>query len=162
MLHLLVFPATDLLPSMKFWVFTAVTLMIIVFWDVSPFSLVGHYEVCCLSLQGRRVKMAEVGNDPPDYMSSHLRRQESSIEYLRVGYEVLTVVVMLASCFHTDNLLSLFDREDGDDMFLRNFFDFQRTTRRYIPEDSTVIYVSLPCWICDFIVTGYFFFFSFL
>jgi hypothetical protein len=33
-------------------------------------------------------------------------------------------------------LRGLFDREDGDDMFLQNIVDFQRTTRRYIPEGS--------------------------
>jgi hypothetical protein len=32
----------------------------------------------------------------------------------------------------------LFDPEDGDDMFLRNVVDFQRTTRRYIPEVQTL------------------------
>jgi hypothetical protein len=30
----------------------------------------------------------------------------------------------------------LVDLEDGDDMFFRNVDYFQRTTRRYIPEDT--------------------------
>jgi hypothetical protein len=42
---------------------------------------------------------------------------------------------MLVTCFHAGFLLGLFfDREDRCDMFLRNI----RTTRRYIPEDSTL------------------------
>jgi hypothetical protein len=74
--------------------------------------------MCCLSLQGRRVKVAEVGDDPPEYMSSYHRRQDSSIEHMLVRYEVLTVVVMLSTCFHTDNFSTYSTMKDGGDMFL--------------------------------------------
>jgi hypothetical protein len=41
-----------------------------------------------------------------------------------VRFEILTAVVMkstqLAPCFHAGNMLSLFDPEDGGDMFLKN------------------------------------------
>jgi hypothetical protein len=50
------------------------------------------------------------------------------------------VRVMLAACFHAGFLLRLFlDPEDGGDMSLRNVIDTQRTTRRYIPQDSTLL-----------------------
>jgi hypothetical protein len=46
---------------------------------------------------------------------------------------------ILVACFHADFLLGLFlEPENGGDMFLRNVVDIQRTTRRYIPEDSTL------------------------
>jgi hypothetical protein len=36
-------------------------------------------------------------------------------------------------------LLGLFfDSEDGGKMFLQNVFDFQQTTRHYIPENKTL------------------------
>jgi hypothetical protein len=73
---------------------------------------------------------------------------------LIVRFEVLTAVVMkspifwditpcsplkvnrqLATCFHAGILLGLFDSEDRGSVTLVNF---QRTTRRYIPEDSTL------------------------
>jgi hypothetical protein len=48
---------------------------------------------------------------------------------------------MFATCFHADFLLSLFfDPEDGDDLFLRTSVGFQRTTRRYIPEETKDAY----------------------
>jgi hypothetical protein len=41
--------------------------------------------------------------------------------------------------FHAGFLFGLFfDSEDGGDIFLRNIVDYQRTTWRYIPEDSTL------------------------
>jgi hypothetical protein len=55
----------------------------------------------------------------------------------RVGEEE-TSVALLATFFHAGFLLgSLFDPEDGDDMFLRNVGDFQRAAQRYIPGDRT-------------------------
>jgi hypothetical protein len=47
--------------------------------------------------------------------------------------------ICLPPAFTLIFLLGLFfDHEDGGDMFLRNIFDFQRTTRSYIPEDRTL------------------------
>jgi hypothetical protein len=46
---------------------------------------------------------------------------------------------LLVTCFHAGFLHGLiFDPEDGGDMALRNVGYFQRTTRCYIPKDSTV------------------------
>jgi hypothetical protein len=42
----------------------------------------------------------------------------------------------LGICVHAGILLDLFDTENGVEMFLRNVVDFQRTTQRYITEDS--------------------------
>jgi hypothetical protein len=44
----------------------------------------------------------------------------------------------VATWFHAGILLGLSDPEDGGNMLLRNVGYFQRTTRRYIPEDSTL------------------------
>jgi hypothetical protein len=57
-----------------------------------------------------------------------------------VGFEVLTAMIMvvwditprLATCFHAGIVLSLFDHENGSDMFPETSDDFQRTARRYI------------------------------
>jgi hypothetical protein len=44
---------------------------------------------------------------------------------------------VFATCYHPGILLGFFDPKDGGDMFYDTSVDFQRTTRRYIPEDST-------------------------
>jgi hypothetical protein len=48
-------------------------------------------------------------------------------------------MICLAFCFHAGFLLGLFlEHVVGGDMFLLNVADFQRTTRCYIPEESTL------------------------
>jgi hypothetical protein len=42
----------------------------------------------------------------------------------------------LPTCFHACILLVLFDPEDRGDLPPETSLDFERTTRRYIPEDS--------------------------
>jgi hypothetical protein len=50
----------------------------------------------------------------------------------------LNIQALLATCFQAGLLLGLsFDSEDGDEMLLRNAFDFQWTAWRYVPEDQT-------------------------
>jgi hypothetical protein len=54
-------------------------------------------------------------------------------------------IALLPTCFHARFLLGLiFDPEEVGDMFLRNVVDFQRITRRYIPEDRILqLYSSI-------------------
>jgi hypothetical protein len=48
-------------------------------------------------------------------------------------------MALLAACIHAGFFLGLFfNHEDGGDLFPRNVVEFQRTTRRYIPEDTTL------------------------
>jgi hypothetical protein len=46
----------------------------------------------------------------------------------------------------------LINPENGGDMFLRNVFDFQRTTQRYIPEDGILHLKHLYCTLHKYCV----------
>jgi hypothetical protein len=51
----------------------------------------------------------------------------------------IKIVCRIYINFQAGSLLSLlFDTEDWDDLFPEMSIDFQRTTWRYIPEDSTL------------------------
>jgi hypothetical protein len=62
----------------------------------------------------------------------------------------------MAACFHAGFFLSLlfFYPEDGGDMFLRNV-GWQRTTRRYIPEDGILPIPSISHPISTRFTTNY-------
>jgi hypothetical protein len=85
---------------------------------------------------------ADKGSGPPARglgvgLTPHLKKILSRNVAKGLG---LGRILWIVICFHADFLLGWFlDSEDGGDTFLRNVsVDFQRTTRRYIPEDSTL------------------------
>jgi hypothetical protein len=76
----------------RFEILMALTIMITIFWDVMPCSLVEVYThswgTCCPPIQGRTVTSPEEGENTflwevgkllPDYPGSHFKRQYFSI-----------------------------------------------------------------------------------
>jgi hypothetical protein len=110
------FPCPNQIPYVGFEVLTAVVMKSTIFCDIMPCSSLkanwhfrGTYR---LHPQDRRISRAN---------NKHKKRWQA------------------AACFHAGFLLGLFlDPEDWGDMFRWNVSYFQRTTRYYIPDDSTL------------------------
>jgi hypothetical protein len=64
--------------NVRFEVLMAMTVKTIVFWDVTPCTVVDR----CLQ-DGDGMFLRDVGNNPPDNMASHPKRQDS--HFLRIS-----------------------------------------------------------------------------
>jgi hypothetical protein len=94
---------------------TAAVMKCTIFWGITP----------CVPLKANR-----------RFDRTHRLHLHNRINRIRYQREC----TQLATFFQASIFLGLFDTEDGGDMFLRNSIDFQRTTWRYIPDDSNLAY----------------------
>jgi hypothetical protein len=67
--------------NVRFVVLMAMTVKTIIFWDVMPCTVVDH----CLQ-DGNGMFLRDAGNNPPDNMASHPKRQVSHFLRISVGH----------------------------------------------------------------------------
>jgi hypothetical protein len=121
---------TSLITLHVFW--TPLCMKISTFRDIAPYGPLKHNRrfgrTCRPRLQGRRICEAR------NQRESRWQTAQSACRNSEL-YRKQELIALLATCFHAPFLLGLFF--DPAPCFSETSFEFQWTTRCYMPEDRT-------------------------